>query len=193
MRGVAHHTEGLPWWDGIQHSLPCYSVSALILAGIVPHLPWSEARGRRQRLPGISCTMRQRHASSSGTLLTQAPTNLLEAPRLLGTAQASAPCQYLLRCDARRCFQQRGHQAQPQPPASAWCAAAAPGYACPDGGADPATGLMPIPVASQEGNMGGKAQLCNQHSFLSDMVICKATGSYPDCKPYFISHSQSVY
>lgn len=119
VRGVAHHTEGLPWWDGIQHSLPCYSVSALILAGIVPHLPWSEARGRRQRLPGISCTMRQRHASSSGTLLTQAPTNLLEAPRLLGTAQASAPCQYLLRCDARRCFQQRGHQAQLQPPAAA--------------------------------------------------------------------------
>lgn len=99
--------------DGIQHSLPCYSVSALILAGIVPHLPWSEARGWRQRLPGISCTMPQGHASSSDMLPTQAPKNLLEAPRLLGTAQASAPCQYLLRCDAHRCFQQRGDRSSP--------------------------------------------------------------------------------
>lgn len=93
------------WYSAFTASLQCFHFNS---CQDLPHLPWSEARGHRQRLPGISCTMPQGHASSSSTLPTQAPTNLIEGPGLLGTAQASAPCQYLLRCNACRCFQQCG-------------------------------------------------------------------------------------
>lgn len=93
--------------DGIQHSLPGYSVSALILAGAVPRLPQSEARDQRQRLPGIASSTPQGQASSSSALPTPAPTNLMEAARLLGTAR---PCPHLLCHEARKCFQQCGGQ-----------------------------------------------------------------------------------
>ena len=129
--------------DGIQHSLPRYSVSALILAGIVPHLPQPEARGRRQRLPGIACSVPQGRASSSGTLPTQAPTNLPEAPGLLGTAQhgtAPAPstprCPQVLSAAWGQIVTER--RQQHRPPARR--AAAAPGEARPEGGGDPAPG-----------------------------------------------------
>lgn len=66
--------------NGIRHSLPRYSVSALILAG---------TRVRRQGLPGIPCSVPQGHAGGSGSALpTRAPANPPEAPRLLGLPHA---------------------------------------------------------------------------------------------------------